>query len=81
MRTERTESVASGSSVASQILAATQSGKPKIHISLNDDQRGTYSGYVKSYTTLDRLDGQVLVTVPQDTRFDSLAITFEGNDP
>ncbi|KAI9746282.1 MAG: hypothetical protein M1835_002452, partial [Candelina submexicana] len=73
-----TESVSSRNSVASQILAATQSGKPNIKISLNDDPQGTYGAYVKSYTTLDRLDGEVSVTVPQDTRFDNVEITFEG---
>ncbi|KAI9719306.1 MAG: hypothetical protein M1812_003636 [Candelaria pacifica] len=73
-----TESIASGNSVASQILAVRQSGKPTINVSLNDDQQGNYGGYVRSYTTLDRLDGEVSVTAPQDTRFDDVQITFEG---
>ena len=52
--------------------------RPKIavEISLNDQQ----DAYVSSYTTLDKIEGEVSITAPCDTRFDDVFITFEGMD-
>jgi hypothetical protein len=35
-------------------------------------------GFVPSYTTLDRIEGEVTIEADRDTNFDHIAITFEG---
>ena len=46
----------------------------KVDIVLHDQP----SGIVASYTTRDRIAGEVTVTTEQDTKFDFVEITFEG---
>lgn len=48
-------------------------GKPVIDISLNGE-----SSYVTSFSTMDKLEGEVSVTAPHDTRFDDIEIAFVG---
>ncbi|KAL1991113.1 hypothetical protein VTN49DRAFT_5617 [Thermomyces lanuginosus] len=46
----------------------------KVDIVLHDQP----SGFVVSYTTGDRIKGEVIITAEQDTKFDAVDITFEG---
>jgi hypothetical protein len=50
--------------------------RPTIDIKLSDDQ----IGYISSYTTLDKIQGEVTLTSEYDIRFDEVSITFEGRD-
>lgn len=50
--------------------------KPAIAIALHDEQRDTF---VPSYTTLDKVQGDVTIIAPYDTTFDQLYITLEGS--
>lgn len=50
--------------------------KPAITIDLHDDQQEVF---VPSYTTLDKIKGQVTITAPYDTSFDQIYITLEGS--
>ncbi|KAK8162222.1 hypothetical protein IWX90DRAFT_237580 [Phyllosticta citrichinensis] len=49
-------------------------GKPAVAISLN----GEHGSYLTSYSNLDKIEGQVSVTAPNDTRFDELEISLIG---
>lgn len=49
--------------------------KPNISIALHDNQQ---DAFVPSYTTLDKIQGDVVVTAPYDTGFDHIYITLEG---
>jgi len=69
------ESIASRNTVATHLKALSQIGKPAIGIALNDDGQGAYS---RSYSTLDKIEGEVSITAPHDARFDEVFITFEG---
>jgi hypothetical protein len=48
--------------------------RPVIGIELDGQQ----DGFVSSYTTLDKVQGEVTLTSEYDMSFDELAITFEG---
>ncbi|KAG5295558.1 arrestin [Histoplasma capsulatum G186AR] len=48
--------------------------KPVVRISLKDRQAST----VNSYTTLDKIDGEVSIRSDYDVSFEKLSITFEG---
>lgn len=48
--------------------------RPKVKI----DLVGQKQGFVSSYTTGDRIDGNTLITVDHDTSFDEIEISFEG---
>lgn len=50
--------------------------KPAIAIALHDDQR---DAFVPSYTTLDKVQGNVTIIAPYDTTFDKIYITLEGS--
>ncbi|OJD35834.1 arrestin domain-containing protein [Diplodia corticola] len=52
-------------------------GKPVIDISLNGET-GSHGSYVTSVSTMDKLEGEVSVTAPRDTRFDDIEIAFVG---
>jgi hypothetical protein len=69
------ETIATRNTVASHIRALSQVGKPAIDIALSDDEQGAY---VRSYSTFDKIEGEVSITAPHDTRFDEIFITFEG---
>jgi hypothetical protein len=74
-----TESLASRSTYMTSIretIAEAQRTQPSITISINGEADGTKSH--KIYTTLDRIEGQVSLVAPVDTRFDDVSITFEG---
>lgn len=49
--------------------------KPAIKIALHDNQR---DALVPSYTTLDKIQGEVTITASFDTSFDEIYITLEG---
>lgn len=72
------ESIASRNTVATHLRALSQIGKPAIDIALNDDGQGAYN---RSYSTSDKIEGEVSVTAPSDARFDDVLITFEGEHP
>ena len=57
------------------LKALTQRTKPAIDIVFRDEEQKTP---VYSYTTLDKIEGEVSVTAPSDMRFDNIQITFEG---
>jgi len=72
------ESIASRNTYMTSIresIAEAQKSKPAVTISINGDTEGKSH---KFYTTGDRLDGNVKVVAPADTRFDEIYITFEG---
>lgn len=50
--------------------------KPAITIALHDDQRDVF---VPSYTTLDKVQGDVTIVAPYDTSFDQIYITLEAS--
>ena len=54
--------------------ARVQLGRPQIDITLKD-QRGAY---ISTYTTLDTIEGEVVIRTSTDTRFDSLYIDLIG---
>ncbi|KAH0541743.1 hypothetical protein FGG08_003835 [Glutinoglossum americanum] len=70
------ETIASRNTVASHIRALSQIGKPAIDIALNDDEQGQC---ILSYSTFDKIEGEVSITAPHDARFDDIIIAFEGN--
>jgi len=49
--------------------------KIAVDIMLNNNQQ---DAYVSSYTTLEKIEGDVSITAPCDTSFDQILITFEG---
>lgn len=57
------------------MAALAPRSKIAVDIILNDNQQ---DAYVSSYTTLDKIEGEVSITVPSDTGFDDISITFEG---
>ncbi|KAA8649710.1 hypothetical protein EYZ11_003351 [Aspergillus tanneri] len=59
---------------SSSLEAFTSRAQPTISIDLD----GQNDGLVNLYTTGDRIDGAVSITVTRDVRFDELEITFEG---
>ena len=50
--------------------------RPTITIALHDDQHDVF---VPSYTTLDKVQGEVTIAAPYDTAFDQIYITLEGS--
>lgn len=49
--------------------------KPVIKFALHDNQQ---DAFVPSYTTLDKIQGDVVITAPNDTSFDEIYVTLEG---
>lgn len=49
--------------------------KPTIAITLHDDQQ---EAFVPSYTSLDQIRGDAVVTAKSDTSYDEIYVTFEG---
>lgn len=41
--------------------------------------KGQTKGLVPSYTTFDRIEGEVHITADKDTEFDQIQINFEGS--
>lgn len=62
-------------SVRTQVKTLTAKSRIAVDITLNDNQQGAY---VSSYTTLDKIEGEVSITAPCDTSFDDISITFDG---
>ncbi|KAF8243772.1 hypothetical protein K440DRAFT_636782 [Wilcoxina mikolae CBS 423.85] len=70
------ESVATRNTVLTslrEMAAEAHKSKPLVTISINGE-----SSDQKFYTTSDRIDGEVTIVAPADTRFDEVCITFEG---
>ncbi|KAI4134067.1 MAG: hypothetical protein LQ347_001836 [Umbilicaria vellea] len=57
------------------LRALTQRTKPVINIILKDEDKNAQA---LSYTTLDKIEGEVSITAPSDTSFDSIEISFTG---
>lgn len=53
----------------------SQKCTPVIKITLNDGQQNTF---VPSYTTLDKIEGLVSITAPNDLSFEDIHLTFQG---
>jgi hypothetical protein len=51
--------------------------KPDIQISVLEE-RGTSAKFIKSYSTLDKIEGTATISTKTDTKFDDLEITFVG---
>lgn len=60
--------------VANTLETLARRSRLKIGIDLADQP----TGFVASYTTRDKIEGEVTIEADQDTRFDSVEITFEG---
>ncbi len=73
-----TDTLASRHTVASHLRSIAQKSQPVIDISLNNRAEGTYGAYISSFTTLDRIEGEVSITTWTDQRFDDIQITLEG---
>jgi hypothetical protein len=69
------ETVTSRNTVVTHIRALSQIGRPTIDIALSDGEQGAN---IRSYSTLDKIEGEVSITAPHDARFDEILITFEG---
>lgn len=52
----------------------TRRSRPKVGIDLVNQR----DGLVASYTTGDKIEGEVTISTEQDTPFDDVDITFEG---
>ncbi|CAF9903570.1 MAG: hypothetical protein GOMPHAMPRED_000388 [Gomphillus americanus] len=50
--------------------------KPTVDIILNEQQQNCF---VPSFTTLEEISGNALITCPVDTPFDSIHVTFQGS--
>ena len=57
------------------IVKSLMKTKPSISFLLKDDQQDTFA---PTYTSLDQINGDVVITPVQDTRFSEVYITFEG---
>ncbi|KAI9803561.1 MAG: hypothetical protein M1825_001904 [Sarcosagium campestre] len=68
-------SFATRQSVKTQMRALAQRGRPQIEISL----QGQDNGSLCTFTTSDKLEGEIAITAQQDARFDDIQITFEGS--
>lgn len=71
------ESIATRNTVLSSLREAAaemNKNKPAITFTINGESEDP--NYV--YTTSDRIEGEVSITAPVDTRFDEIVITFEG---
>jgi hypothetical protein len=62
------------SNVRPSFSSFTKRTRPIIDIQLNDQQ----DTYVSSYSTLDKIEGTVIINTPSDLKFDDIIITFEG---
>ncbi|KAI9734255.1 MAG: hypothetical protein M1834_002359 [Cirrosporium novae-zelandiae] len=58
----------------SSLRSFSQKSKPVIDILLKNNR----DTYVSSYTTLEKIEGEVSIMVPLDTKIDNIEITFEG---
>ncbi|KAF2454708.1 hypothetical protein BDY21DRAFT_290868 [Lineolata rhizophorae] len=63
----------SGDNMGYRVRNMNLLSKPSIAIELDNTD-----GYISSYSTLDRIEGKVHVTAPNDTRFDDIEISFIG---
>ena len=57
------------------LRALTQKTKPVVDIMLKDEGNNAPA---HSYTTLDKIEGEVSITAPSDMRFDTIEISFAG---
>ena len=51
--------------------------KPTVDIILKEQQQ--QNCFVPSFTTLEEISGDALITCPVDTPFDSIHVTFQGS--
>jgi hypothetical protein len=65
------------SSGAEKLDAWTRRSQINIDIGL----AGQQPGHVNSYTTADKIEGTVTISVEHETRFDEIEIVFEGMTP
>lgn len=68
------ETIATRNTVATQVRALAQMGRPRINITLDDDA----GSYMRTYTTRDTIKGEVVITAASEIRFDLLQINLEG---
>ncbi|KAI9858220.1 MAG: hypothetical protein M1824_004390 [Vezdaea acicularis] len=70
-----TNTIASRQTVATQMRSLVQKSKPDIQILLNNREGSSIS----TFSTGDKIEGEVLMTAPHDCRFDDISVTFEGS--
>ena len=70
-----TSSEALGVGRGNSFTGISQKCTPVIKITLNDGQK---DAFVPSYTTLDKIEGHVSITAPNDLSFEDIHITFQG---
>ncbi|KAI5797392.1 hypothetical protein DFH27DRAFT_612091 [Peziza echinospora] len=76
-------SVLSRGSMVSTMMHNVQMSRPQITISLTDEERCAYGDDVAkakatTFTTLDKITGEVCFSAPSDTRFDEIHIMLQG---
>jgi hypothetical protein len=67
-------SIATHPSMATQMKAMAHFRRPNVEIVLHGQEGAAFS----TYTTLDEIKGEVLLTAQSDCRFDDISITLEG---
>lgn len=65
------------SAISIRLRNLAMQAKPVIDISLKREH-GAHGSYISSFSTMDKLEGEVSVTAPHDTRFDDIEIAFVG---
>ena len=78
-----TASVMSRASMVSSVMQSMQTTKPIITISLKGEDESTGDCEetrirTMSFTTMDKIEGEVSFVAPIDTRFDDIYIGLEG---
>jgi hypothetical protein len=73
-----TDTLNSRNTVTSHLRTIAHKGRPVVDIALNDGAGGFYGNYISSFTTGDRIEGEVSIIASTDQRFDDIQITFEG---
>ena len=65
---------ATRTTVATHLRALAQMGRPQMDVNL----KAHASSSVQGYSTLDCIEGEVMITAMREARFDRLEIIFEG---
>ncbi|KAL7268189.1 hypothetical protein RUND412_009202 [Rhizina undulata] len=71
-------SISTRTSVVSSMVASMANSKPTVTITLKGEESTGPTTSIKTFTTLDTIEGEVSIVAPADTRFDEIGITLEG---
>ncbi|KAJ4366299.1 hypothetical protein N0V83_007935 [Neocucurbitaria cava] len=67
-----------GNEIGHKVRTIAHYGQPNIEIRLNGSEGQGRHAFVKSYSTMDTIEGDVIITATHDTRFEDLDIAFVG---